>query len=131
MPFLQRKNRELAFLLLNEPKALSLVRDKNNHLAQKHPAGPLMCWDLFVESHFRRLQQAEGLYSLQSFAHEHRWRVDWDLRRLLIAEEKVALVTDTAQIIRFATPNMIAMNGYTVEEVLGKQPGLFQGKDTD
>lgn len=90
-----------------------------------------MCWDFFMESHFRRLQQAEGLTQLQAFADEHHWRVDWDLRKLLIAEGKVALVTDTAQIIRFATPNMITMNGYRAEEVIGKQPKMFQGKDTD
>jgi PAS domain S-box-containing protein len=100
-------------------------------LTEKHSAGPLMCWDFFMESHFRRLQQAEGLTQLQAFADEHHWRVDWDLRKLLIAEGKVALVTDTAQIIRFATPNMITMNGYRAEEVIGKQPKMFQGKDTD
>lgn len=84
-----------------------------------------------MESHFRRLQLADGLQQLQLFAEEHHWRVDWDLKRLLLCEERVALVTDTAQRIRFATPNMIAMNGYAVEEVLSRQPKMFQGKDTD
>jgi PAS domain S-box-containing protein len=97
----------------------------------KHSSGPLMCWDLFMESHFRRLQQAEGLTGLRAFAQEHQWRIDWDLRKLLIVEERIALVTDTAQVIRFATPNMITMNGYAIEDVLGKEPKMFQGKDTD
>jgi PAS domain S-box-containing protein len=90
-----------------------------------------MCWDFFMESHFHRMQQADGLYQLQSFAELHQWRIDWNLEKLLIAEDRVVLVTDLAQVIRFATPNMAAMNGYTAEEVMGKQPKMFQGKDTD
>jgi PAS domain S-box-containing protein len=68
---------------------------------------------------------------LQAFAEHHHWRVDWNLEKLLLAEERVALVTDLAQVIKFATPNMIAMNGYAAEEVLGKQPKMFQGSNTD
>jgi PAS domain S-box-containing protein len=94
-------------------------------------AGPLMCWDFFMESHFRRMQLAEGLQQLQEFAQLNQWRVDWNLEKFLLKEERIALVTDTAQIIQFATPNMIAMNGYLPEEIIGKQPKMFQGKDTD
>lgn len=100
-------------------------------MKEKSTAGPLMCWDFFVENHFRRMQTAEGFAQLQTFAEANHWRMDWDLERLLLKEEKIALVTDTAQIIRFATPNMPAMNGYAVEEVIGKKPTLFQGKDTN
>jgi PAS domain S-box-containing protein len=100
-------------------------------LKQKRSAGPLMCWDFFMESHFRKMQQADGLCQLRLFAKLHHWRIDWNLKRFLVAEERVALVTDLDQIIRFATPNMVAMNGYTAEEVIGKSPKMFQGKDTD
>jgi PAS domain-containing protein len=98
---------------------------------EKGTAGPLMCWDFFMESHFRRMQQADSLYQLQAFAEVNDWRIDWDIKKLLLKDERVALVTDLAQVIRFATPNMIAMNGYTAAEVIGKQPKMFQGKDTD
>jgi PAS domain S-box-containing protein len=98
---------------------------------EDYAAGPLMCWDLFMESHHRRLLQADGLIGLRQLARNHQWRIDWDLPRLLLAEERVVLVTDTAQVIRFATPNMAAMNGYEVEEVIGKSPRIFQGKDSD
>lgn len=77
------------------------------------------------------MQQADGLHLLQTFASVHDWQMDWDLYKFLLAEERVAVVTDLAQVIRFATPNMISMNGYTAEEVIGKQPRMFQGKDTD
>lgn len=100
-------------------------------MKKRTASGPLMCWDLFMQSHFQRMQQAEGLTGLQKFSQQHRWRIDWDFKRLLLAEECVALVTDPAQIIRFATPNMTAMNGYLVEEVMGKSPKMFQGEGTD
>ncbi|HET7898076.1 MAG TPA: PAS domain-containing protein [Flavisolibacter sp.] len=100
-------------------------------MKERTVAGPLMCWDFFMESHFRRLQVAEGFAQLQAFAMEHAWRIDWDLKKLLLSYERIALVTDTAQVIRFATPNLITMNGYTADEVLGRQPRMFQGKDTD
>lgn len=96
----------------------------------KHTAGPLLCWDFFMESHFRRLQQADGLSQLQKFAHRNQWRIDWNLKKLLLSEDRIALVTDLAQVIQFATPNMVIMNGYTAAEVVGKRPKMFQGKDT-
>ena len=100
-------------------------------MKKRSVAGPLMCWDLFMQSHHRRMQQAEGLTGLQTFSQQHQWRIDWDFKRLLLAEERVVLVTDPAQIIQFATPNMTAMNGYLVEEVMGKSPKMFQGEGTD
>lgn len=90
-----------------------------------------MCWDIFMESHYRRMQQAESLCRLQAFAQVNNWRVDWNLQKLVIAEERVVLVTDPAQVIQFATANMTAMNGYEAEEVIGKTPKMFQGKNTD
>lgn len=90
-----------------------------------------MCWDLFMEGHFHRLQQVESLRLIRLFARTNEWRVDWDLKQLLLSEKRVVLVTNLAQVIQFATPNMKAMNGYTAEEVIGKQPKIFQGKDTN
>lgn len=118
----------------DEPFSGSVVWLQNPTMREKRhrsAAGPLMCWDIFMESHHRRMQQAEGLTGLRQFASLHHWRVEWDLPQLLLAQEQIVLVTDTAQIIRFATPSMETMNGYTVEEVVGQSPKIFQGKDTD
>jgi PAS domain S-box-containing protein len=84
-----------------------------------------------MDSHYHRLQQADSLCKLQEFAGRHHWRMDWDLKKLLLAEERIALVTDLAQVIQFATPNLVEMNGYKPEEVIGKSPKMFQGKNTD
>lgn len=107
---------------------LKIVVDENS---DKGIAGPLSCWDFFMESHYRRMEQAESYTQLQQFANDHNWNIQWNLQQLVIAEQRVVIVTDPAQIIRFASTNMMAMNGYTPEEVLGHQPKMFQGKDTD
>ena len=84
-----------------------------------------------MESHFRRGQQAESLAGLQEFAQSHQWQIKWNLKKLLIAEQRVVLVTDPEQVIRFASANMIGMNGYMPEEIIGKKPKMFQGPATD
>lgn len=117
----------------NELFRLTLVANKNTLDKNRKPslAGPLMCWDFFMESHFRRMQQADSYVQLTEFAQARDWRVDWDIKKLVLAEQRVVLVTDPAQIIRFASANIIGMNGYVAEEVIGKQPKIFQGADTD
>jgi PAS domain S-box-containing protein len=90
-----------------------------------------MCWDLFMESHFRRLMQMESLQEVKSFAQQKHWRIDWDLEQLIVGEQRVVLVTDTAQVIQLATSNLITMNGYSPKEVVGRQPKMFQGADTE
>jgi PAS domain S-box-containing protein len=117
-------------LLFHQPICSFVVGLQNKYVKRKRTAGPLLCWDFFMESHHRRMQMADGLSQLRLFAQHHQWRMDWNLEKLLLREERVALVTDLAQVILFATPNLAIMNGYTATEVVGKQPKMFQGKDT-
>jgi PAS domain S-box-containing protein len=93
-------------------------------------AGPLMSWDIFMSGYHRTMQRLDDWQKLKQLADEHAWRIDWDLEEMLVKQGKVALVTDTAQIIRFATDNMFDMNGYTPEEIIGKKPSIFQGDET-
>lgn len=90
-----------------------------------------MCWDIYMDMYQRRLLQAGCLQEVQEFAQAHHWRIDWNLEQMLIKEERVVLVTDPAQIIQFATSNMVGMNGYEPAEIIGQKPKIFQGKDTD
>jgi PAS domain S-box-containing protein len=90
-----------------------------------------MCWDLFMERYLLRLEQADSLMQLREFAQLHHWRIDWNLEKLVVNEQRVVLVTNTEQVICFASANMIGMNGYLPDEVFGKQPKMFQGKDTE
>lgn len=89
-----------------------------------------MCWDIYMDAYHRRLQQAENISQLNLLATRHQWKMEWDLQKKVLAGKEVILVTDPAQVIRFATYNMVGMNGYQPEEVLGKTPKIFQGAGT-
>lgn len=66
---------------------------------------------------------------LKSIASQNKWiDNDWDLHTKL--SEEVVLVTDAKLRIVFASHNIIKMNGYIEDEVLGKSPKMFQGEAT-
>ncbi|MBP2283484.1 PAS domain S-box-containing protein [Flavobacterium sp. CG_23.5] len=70
------------------------------------------------------------LYKLREIAAQSKWSLqDWDLKTRL--EEEVIIVTDAKLKIVFASHNMVKMNGYLVDEVVGNSPKMFQGKATD
>ena len=70
------------------------------------------------------------LNKLDSFASQSKWiHNNWDMKTRL--REEVVILTDTKLNIVFASHNMRKMNGYVEEDVLGKNPKIFQGKATD
>jgi PAS domain S-box-containing protein len=71
-----------------------------------------------------------SLQKLKKLAQQQDWKMEWDLEKQLLVQQKVILVTDVAQTIRYASDNLAAMNGYTPNEVIGKSPKMFQGADT-
>ena len=91
---------------------------------------PLLCWDIFMYGYRRRMQMLDSLQRLNKLAKAHDWKIDWDIEHELLREDKIILVTDLAQVIRFASYNLKDMNGYTPAEVIGKSPKIFQGEGT-
>lgn len=89
-----------------------------------------MCWDIFMDGYYRRMQRLEDLHRLKQFAQENTWRITWDWEELMVRKGKVALVTDPSSTICFATENLFAMNGYSSIDVIGKRPSIFQGEQT-
>jgi len=71
------------------------------------------------------------LNSLKEIAHQNKWKSssEWDIKAPI--KEEVIIVTDAKLKIVFASHNMVKMNGYLAEEVLGKSPKMFQGQVTD
>ena len=83
----------------------------NSSLKVKSP--PIYCWDFNF-----------------NFLEDVRWSAnDWDLKSSL--KEEVIIVTDSKLKIVFASHNIVAMNGYSSNEVLGKSPRMFQGEATN
>jgi PAS domain S-box-containing protein len=60
----------------------------------------------------------------------HKWsKHGWDFESKL--KEEVVIVTDSKLRIVFASKNILNMNGYNNEEVIGQSPKMFHGVDTD
>lgn len=91
-------------------------------------SAPLLCWDIYMDGYTRLLRKGDDLQQLKSLSKKQSWRAStWNLEEQVLRRNKVVLVTDTAQIIQFASSNLKEMNGYEPEEVTGKSPRLFQG----
>jgi len=90
---------------------------------------PLHSWDLF-SSHFNELKASvfDG-GKLELLAKNCGWTKNWDFTEEL-QKENVIVVTDTHLNIIFASQNIIKMTGYSSDEILGKTPKMFQGKET-
>lgn len=67
---------------------------------------------------------------IKVLATKNKWKnTDWDLQSIL--KDDVVIVTDVNLRIVFASHNLVKMNGYVEEEVLGKSPKIFQGEVTN
>lgn len=89
-----------------------------------------MCWDIFMEGFHKRLELAGDILQLGRLSQRQGWQHDFNFEGQLVWLNKTIIVTDTALNIVYASSNMVAMNGYLPEEVVGKRPSLFQGRDT-
>lgn len=90
---------------------------------------PLHSWD-FYGSFFQSLSYAlTDTKRLHTMATDYQWNLEVDVKKEL-ENDTVIIVTDARLQIVFSSQNMIKMNGYKEEEVIGKSPKMFQGKDT-
>lgn len=92
---------------------------------------PLLSWDMYIDSYKRKMLLLDSLQALKKLTEQQDWKVEWDLERQMLVHGKVILITDVAQVIKYASHNMVSMNGYTAPEVVGKTPKIFQGEGTD
>lgn len=91
---------------------------------------PLLCWDIYIEGYHRKMRMLDSFQQLNNFSKRNAWKVEWDIEKHLLVEQKVILVTDLSVLIRFASQNINEMNGYEAAEVIGKSPKIFQGKNS-
>jgi PAS domain S-box-containing protein len=90
---------------------------------------PLSSWD-FYSSHLAAItQELHDTNVLKQLSTTQNWKLNFDLEDVVNAKN-VVVVTDPKLSIVFTTANMFALNGYRPEEVIGKSPKMFQGKDT-
>lgn len=90
---------------------------------------PLHSWDFF-SYYFDDLKASlSDISQLRGISKDKNWIADWDFSEQL-QQEKVIVITDANLKIVFASQNIIKMTGYSFEEVVGKSPKIFQGKET-
>lgn len=91
---------------------------------------PLSCWDIYSTFLENINQASEDILKLTELAKSNKWKHTFDFKKELVDNDHVIVVTKSDLTIVHSTYNMLEMNGYGNEEVLGKRPSIFQGKDT-
>ncbi|MEO0525582.1 MAG: PAS domain-containing protein [Bacteroidota bacterium] len=98
--------------------------------SQKIIGLPLVSWDIF-RSYFDKIcKDYNDINGLTSLAEKNEWSYSAYFDNELINKEHIIVVTDSHLNIVHATHNIYKMNGYSADEIIGKKPKMFQGKDT-
>jgi PAS domain S-box-containing protein len=90
---------------------------------------PLICWDFYSEQYDRIKTHVFEKSSLLKMSQKMDWSISNDFIQN-IPQDTVVVVTNPKLEIIFVTENMLGLNGYKPEEVIGATPKMFQGKDT-
>jgi len=67
---------------------------------------------------------------LKNLAKINKWSYTKDFDKELLYKDQIIIVTDPQLKIVHATQNILNMNGYHPDEIVGKKPKIFQGTDT-
>ena len=87
---------------------------------------PLTSWDFFAPYYDKTKNSVGDSSLLNSIIVNSNWNFQEKLQ-----DDTVIVVTDAVLNIVFASKNIIKMNGYVPNEVIGKSPKMFQGELTD
>lgn len=91
---------------------------------------PLATWD-FYSNYFTDLKKCTSDTALlKNFEVKNNWKSSWDISQEL-QNQTVIVLTDINLKIVFASKNIVDMNGYQPNEVIGNHPKMFQGEATD
>jgi PAS domain S-box-containing protein len=91
---------------------------------------PLTCWDFYSKSFDKYRLTLSDANLLNRIVKDNKWNTTWDYKEELTSDT-VIVVTDAQLSIVFASNNMVEMNGYTPNEVIGNSPKMFQGQLTN
>lgn len=93
---------------------------------------PLLSWDIFMDSHQKRLIQAKKQIELKtvlSFAQKFNWKNDLNLA---FAENdyETLIITNKNQNIIWVNDGFTSMTGYSKKFAINKKPTFLQGEKT-
>lgn len=98
------------------------------HTSIKIGPMPLLSWDMYMDNYGYMTSFKQDLRSLMTLTKD--WAFDRDYIKELTIERAVIIITTLKLEIVYASHNMKAMNGYDTEDVMGKNPKMFQGDGT-
>jgi PAS domain S-box-containing protein len=91
------------------------------------PISSLDFYTSFFDSICRNMRDIKNLSALSK---EGKWKTPFPFHHEIMDKNHTVVLTDADINIVYATQNMYFMNGYKPEEIIGKKPKIFQGKDT-
>ncbi|NAY91808.1 PAS domain-containing protein [Muricauda sp. JGD-17] len=100
------------------------------HGKRSFSALPICSVEFYAQRFNRVCENLHDTKNLNHLANSGNWQGDIPFQEEILDKEHVVVVTDENLNIVYATQNMRLMNGYRPQEVIGKTPKLFQGKDT-
>jgi len=103
---------------------------KSFYEAKELKSMPIMAWDLFSVKFTNTCALLKDALVLEKIAASNKWQEDMAMKEALLGHNHIIVVTDLRLNIVHATANIEQMNGYHPDEVIGKQPKLFQGPET-
>lgn len=108
----------------NYDKSFSIYESNSNTKKM-----PLISWDFYGDF----LNQLNKIISdqnqLELLATLNSWKTEFNFNNDIDVDTVVVVTCPSLKIV-FSTKNMVRMNGYHPEEVLGKSPKMFQGEAT-
>lgn len=94
------------------------------------PSLPITSWDMYATHFISLCRNYDDVEMLRALAETNEWDYPGQFAHELLHKQQVIVVTDPQLKIVHATKNILEMNGYRPEEILGKRPTLFQGAET-
>ncbi len=91
---------------------------------------PLTSWDIYATFFQNICDGYSDIVQLTQLAKVNKWCYQDSFNEALLHKQHVIVVTDPELKIVHATKNIVAMNGYLPEEILGAKPNMFQGAET-
>ncbi|PWL40024.1 histidine kinase [Flagellimonas aquimarina] len=102
----------------------------NFYSKQEINSYPVSALDIYAQRFAKVCKNLQDVKSLSDLAQKEKWKNNMSFRNEILDKEHVVVVTDTNLNIVYTSQNMYQMNGYVSDEVIGKKPKMFQGKET-
>lgn len=91
---------------------------------------PIVSWDMYASYYDDMCKKYNDITVLSNLSKKNQWSYVETFTEELFNKKKVIVVTDPHLNIVHATQNILEMNGYKPNEIIGRKPNMFQGVDT-